>query len=138
MEMPVFQKLSIVLFFLLMLQGCAQSDVTRCAACPIDKGYIHTNNAVCGSYTASLTDYYNNMPQAGRGALLGGVAGAVTGQLSSQIGLGPGALIGAILGGAYGAYIDSHTTLIDKIENRGVKIFILGDPMDSMSCKVPS
>ncbi len=59
--------------------------------------------------------------------LAGGAAGAAVSSLNSSVGLIPGIAVGAIFGGALGAYIDSHTTLADKLENRGVKVIILGD-----------
>jgi outer membrane protein OmpA-like peptidoglycan-associated protein len=55
---------------------------------------------------------------------MGALAGAAT---SGGSGILPGLGLGAIFGGAIGAYIDSHTTLADKLINRGVQVVQLGD-----------
>jgi outer membrane protein OmpA-like peptidoglycan-associated protein len=111
----------------LLLSGCASSQVTREAASNVDVGMLHTKSMVNSAANTNLADTYQNSSQAAKGAVLGGAAGAVTGYLVSGIGTLPGAAAGMILGASYGSYIDAHTTLKDKLENRGVNIIELGD-----------
>jgi outer membrane protein OmpA-like peptidoglycan-associated protein len=118
---------SAVLISIILLQGCASSDISRGAAGQVDKAYMETDYALNHPDSGGFIDSYQNASQTTKGALLGGAAGAGTGSMSSGIGVIPGAAVGAIFGGALGAYIDSHTTLVDKLENRGVKVISLGD-----------
>lgn len=75
----------------------------------------------------SIAQAYQNSSQTTKGALLGGAAGAVAGYFVSGVGVVAGTAGGAILGASYGAYIDSLTTLQDKLENRGVTVVEIGD-----------
>jgi outer membrane protein OmpA-like peptidoglycan-associated protein len=78
--------------------------------------------------SGELRDAYQNSSQLSKGALIGGTVGALAGAATSGgSGVLPGLGLGAIFGGAIGAYIDSHTTLADKLENRGVQVVQLGD-----------
>lgn len=90
-------------------------------------GKQNARNLTSGVGDSSLSQSYNNASQATKGALLGGVAGGVTGSFVSGVGVLVGTAGGAILGASYGAYIDSLTTLEDKLENRGVTVVELGD-----------
>lgn len=110
----------------LFMEGCASSDVSRSAADQADKAHLDTDYAINHS-ESGISDSYQNTSQATKGALLGGAAGAVLSGLNSSVSLVPGIGVGAIFGGAFGAYIDAHTTLEDKLENRGVKVIIIGD-----------
>lgn len=115
----------VLLFFLVavLLQGCASSNVERTAACSVDRAYV-------GSQSKSDVDIattYQNTSQTTKGVIIGGVAGGLIGGLTNGLGAVAGTVTGAILGGALGAYIDANTTLVDKLENRGVKVFVLGD-----------
>ncbi len=117
------------LIFLLVcfLQGCASSDVSRGAASEADKAYLDADYAWSHADEGSVTDAYQNTSQTAKGVVAGGAVGAGVGSFNSGIGVIPGLAVGAIFGGALGAYIDSHTTLTDKLENRGVKVIVLGD-----------
>lgn len=108
-----------------MLFGCASSEVSRDAASNVDMGGENAKNLVSGVGDTSVSDMYNNSSQATKGAVLGGTAGAVAGAFS--IGVLPGAATGLILGASYGSYIDTNTTVKDKLENRGATIVVLGD-----------
>lgn len=113
------------LLFSFILVGCASSDVSRDVTSNIDVGVQNAKNL---AYTnTEVGDTYQNTSQATKGAILGGAAGAVTGSLYSGLGILPGTAIGAVLGASYGSYIDSNTSLRDKIINRGGNIVVLGD-----------
>lgn len=116
-----------IVFVLLavLMTGCASSDVSREAEHQVDAGFSNGRNTFGGDY--SLSESYQNASQTSKGVVIGGVAGALTGWMTSGVGVFPGLASGAILGGALGAYIDAHTTLVDKLENRNVKVIVLGD-----------
>lgn len=119
---------SILLFsFFLFLQGCASSNVTREANDNATVGYQRSATNFGNMGNGSLGDSYGNASQTTKGVIMGGALGAIAGGVTSGVGAVPGLAEGAILGGAYGAYIDSNTTLMDKLENRGVKVIELGD-----------
>ena len=111
---------------LVFLQGCASSDVSRGAASETDKAYLDADYAL-NHTDGSLSDAYQNSSQTTKGVVFGAAAGVGASSLHSGITFIPGLAIGAIFGGALGAYIDAHTTLTDKLENRGVKVIVLGD-----------
>lgn len=119
------KKIVIVILFCAFLQSCASSDVSRGAANEIDQAHLQTNDMIRNAGQGSLINEYQNTSQTTKGVVLGGAIGAAAGH--SSVGLLPGLLGGAIFGGALGAYIDAHTTLIDKLENRGVRVYVLGD-----------
>lgn len=121
------KKIFLIILFLFFLQGCASSDVSRGAASEADKAYLDTDYALSHAEGDGATDAYQNSSQTTKGVVIGGAAGLGAGSLNSGMGLLPGLAVGAIFGGALGAYIDSHTTLADKLENRGVKVIVLGD-----------
>jgi outer membrane protein OmpA-like peptidoglycan-associated protein len=122
----IFIKKSVIfVLFCAFLQGCASSDVSRGAADEADQAHLQTNNMFRNMSKGSLINEYQNTSQTAKGIMLGGAIGAAAGH--APVGLFPGLLGGAIFGGAIGAYIDSHTTLVDKLENRGVRVYILGD-----------
>lgn len=108
-----------------LLQSCASSCVSRSAENGIDMGVSNARALVCRN--TDVMEMYQNSNQLTKGVVLGGATGAIAGSLASEVGFLPGLAIGAILGGAIGAYIDEHTTLLDRLENRGAKIIILGD-----------
>lgn len=114
------------LLLFIFIQGCASSDMSRSAANEADKAHLDADYALSHS-ESSITDTYQNTSQTTKGAFIGGAAGAIASSLNSSISLIPAIGVGAIFGGALGAYIDSHTTLEDKLENRGVKVIVLGD-----------
>jgi outer membrane protein OmpA-like peptidoglycan-associated protein len=116
------------LIFLLIgffLQGCASSSVQREAANQVDGGV--GNATAMASGDGNIADAYQNSSQAIKGVLIGGAAGALIGNAIPGIGPVTGLASGAIAGGAYGTYIDSYTSLQDQLENRNVRIIILGD-----------
>ncbi|MCD6039402.1 MAG: yiaD 2 [Gammaproteobacteria bacterium] len=121
-----YKVLTIFLLFIL-LGGCASSDVSRGTASEADKAYLDADYALSHSESDGLTDAYQNSSQTSKGGVVGSLAGVGVSSLNSGVGVLPGLGVGAIFGGALGAYIDSHTTLADKLENRGVKVIILGD-----------
>lgn len=120
-----FQWIVIFLFFFCC--GCASSDLSRGAANNFDDAYDHFAQDVSNLDKTSIAEGYQNSSQTTKGVLIGGAAGGLLGAANSSVGAVIGAASGAILGGAIGAYIDAHTTLVDKLQNRGVKVFILGD-----------
>jgi len=115
---------------MLIFTGCASSGVQRNAANNVDSVTDTSKDTFSGSGDSSISDSYQNSSQMTKGAIIGGAAGAVTGALyPSSIGLLPGTAGGALLGAMYGAYIDAHTTIEDKLENRGATVIVLGDQM---------
>lgn len=112
---------------LFFLSGCASSDVQRDAASNVDMGRSNVRSMVDGTGDSDIVDSYQNASQSAKGAILGGTAGAVTGAMSSGVGAIAGTAVGAVLGASYGSYIDSQTTLEDKLENRGATVVVLGD-----------
>lgn len=110
-----------------MLAGCASSGLERDTTSNIDHAYYGTGGALSNFTNGSVAGAYQNSSQTTKGVMLGGGAGALAGGLTSGIGMVPGMAGGAIWGGALGAYIDSRTTLVDKLQNRGVKVVVLGD-----------
>lgn len=123
----VIKWISPLLIISLLLGGCATSPASRTAASNVDMGVQNAKNITSGVGNNSLVQSYSNASQTTKGALLGGAAGAVTGSFVSGVGIVAGTAGGAILGASYGAYIDSLTTLADKLENRGVNVVELGD-----------
>jgi len=126
----VFHRLSSVLFavaLIAQLVSCASSPVARTAASNVDTGKQNAKNLVNFDSNSSLAQTYQNTSQTTKGALLGGAAGAVAGYFVSGVGVFAGTAGGAILGASYGAYIDSLTTLQDKLENRGANVVEIGD-----------
>jgi intracellular multiplication protein IcmN len=116
----------LVFLIFLFLQSCASSDFSRSAASEADKAHLDADYAWNHSETG-VSDTYQNTSQTTKGVVLGGAAGVGASSLHSGISFIPGLAVGAIFGGALGAYIDAHTTLADKLENRGVKVIALGD-----------
>lgn len=116
-----------VIIATILLYGCASSPASRTAASNVDMGVQNAKNLTNGVGEGSLTQSYHNSSQATKGALLGGAAGGIAGWFVSGVGVLPGTAGGAILGASYGAYIDSISTLADRLENRGVTIVELGD-----------
>ena len=121
----VFEKIIFLVLFL-FLQSCASSDLSRSSANKVDAAYAGTTSMFSGT-NGTLASVYQNTSQATKGAVIGGAAGAVAGGLTTGVGVWPGAAVGAVGGGAFGAYIDGQTSLVDKLENRNVKVIVLGD-----------
>ncbi len=118
----------LVLIATILLYGCATSPASRTAASNVDIGVQNAKNLSSDmTQNNSLSQSYQNTSQATKGAILGGAAGAVTGSFVSGVGAVVGTAGGAILGASYGAYIDSISTLSDRLENRGVTVVELGD-----------
>ncbi len=113
--------------YTLILCACAYSDVERTVTSNIDKGVEHTDERIDASSRSTFADSWQNANQKTHGAVLGGAAGGLTGYFISSIGVLPGMLIGSVFGASYGAYIDSKTNIIDKLQNRGATIVVLGD-----------
>jgi outer membrane protein OmpA-like peptidoglycan-associated protein len=110
------------------LLGCASSGVSRGAANQVDTAYENSNALLTHAADNDPADAYQNAPQTTKGIIIGATAGAITGAVTSgTVGLLPGLAGGAALGGFLGAYVDYHTTIIDQLENRGVKVVVLGD-----------
>lgn len=109
------------------LQGCASSAASRGASSQADQAYLETDYAMRHFSDGSVSDAYQNSSQAAKGVVIGGVVGAAAGGATSAIGGVAGFGLGAIFGGALGKYIDSHTTLADKLENRHVRVIEMGD-----------
>lgn len=117
----------LLLMLSLFLQGCASSNVSREAADNVDVGYHNALVKAANLGNGSIADTYQNTSQRTKGLIIGGIAGAAAGSMSSGIGIIPGLAVGAIFGGAYGAYIDANSTFSDQLENRGVKMIMIGD-----------
>jgi outer membrane lipoprotein SlyB len=115
-------------FLSFLLFGCASSTVTRSAADQVDTAYQASNDKLTHAGDDDPAEVFQNAPQTTKGAMLGASVGAVSGVVfGGTAGLLPGAAGGAALGGVIGAYVDSRTTLRDQLENRGVKVMVLGD-----------
>lgn len=111
-----------------LLNACASSNVTRTAESNVELGRVNAAKMAYGATSQDLAGSYQNMSQRNKGALIGTVAGGAAGSIiGSSVGILPGALTGGILGASYGAYIDSETTLRDRLENSGAIIMELGD-----------
>lgn len=120
--------LSSSLLLILILSGCASSDVSRSVTCGVDAGVSNVRSISDGITEGSIADTYGNATQMERGALVGGAAGAITGaSAATGIGIIPGAAIGAVIGASYGKYVDTKTDIKDRIENRGGTVVVLGD-----------
>ena len=113
--------------FVILLQGCASSEAARGAAFEADKAYLQTDYSARHMTDTGISETYQNTSQMTKGVLIGGVLGAATGSLTPAMGSLAGFGMGMIIGGALGKYIDSHTTLADKLENRHVQVIVLGD-----------
>lgn len=119
-------KLSLAFILSACLAACASSNVERTSAHNVDMGVQNARNLVDNA-DGDLGDTYQNSTQATKGAILVGTAGGIAGSFMSGVGFIPGALTGALLGGSFGSYIDSETTLRDKLINRGANVIVLGD-----------
>ncbi|OGT55430.1 MAG: hypothetical protein A3F14_06505 [Gammaproteobacteria bacterium RIFCSPHIGHO2_12_FULL_43_28] len=117
----------IVSVTLFTLSGCASSTVSRNVAGNFDVSKQSSRNLIEDITGTTIADTYQNTSQRTKGVILGGTAGAVTGSLVSGLGVLPGAVTGLLLGASYGSYIDSHTTLKDRLINRGANVIVLGD-----------
>ncbi len=116
---------SVILF---SLQGCASSAAGRGAAGSADQAYLETDYAMRHfGDSGDVSTAYQNSSQTAKGVVIGGVVGAAAGSATSPVGGVAGFGLGAIFGGALGKYIDSHTTLADKLENRHVRVIEMGD-----------
>jgi outer membrane protein OmpA-like peptidoglycan-associated protein len=112
----------------LFLSACASSDVSRNVAANTDMGVQNAKNLVDDGGNSDIMESYRNTSQRTKGALLGAAAGAITATtLVSGMSVLPATATGAVLGASYGAYIDAHTTLEDRLINRGVNTVVLGD-----------
>jgi outer membrane protein OmpA-like peptidoglycan-associated protein len=115
-------------FFCFALFGCASSTVSRSSATQVDNVYYNGNAMLAHSGDNDPAEAYQIAPQTTKGIVLGATAGAVAGAAATgSTGILPGIAGGAILGGVLGAYVDYHTTMRDQLENRGVKVIVLGD-----------
>lgn len=123
----IFLKAPSLFFACFLLQSCASSHVAREANDNVTVGVQNASSSLKSIGNGNAADSYGNSSQSTKGAIFGGAAGAVVGNVTPGVGLVPGLAVGAILGGAYGAYIDSYTTLEDRLQNRGVKVIVLGD-----------
>lgn len=121
-------KKGFIMLVCILLQACASSDVSREAEGSVNDVYTNISESISNIGSGNLGDAYQNTSQTTKGVVLGGTTGALAGNLSG-VGTVPGAALGAVFGGAFGAYIDSHTSPIDQLENRGVKVIVLGDQM---------
>lgn len=117
------------IFFLILLftllSGCAASELSRGTAGSVDQAYIEMTSPPT---ELDLANGYQNANQTSKGLILGGIGGGIAGAaIGGMSGIPAGLICGAILFGSLGAYIDAHATLVDRITNRGVKVFVLGD-----------
>ena len=118
---------SLLVIIFALLSGCASSKVSRDAASNVDMGFNNASKLGSSFAGGDIVESYQNASQSVKGVILGGGAGMIAGATTSSIGFVPGALIGALMGASYGAYIDSESTLGDRLTNRGATIIELGD-----------
>lgn len=110
------------------LAGCASSSVSKSAANQVDSVYQNTTHTMEHMGDNDLAAYPNTS-----GVVQGASAGAVTGALAIGFtsatagGAMIGAAGGAVVGGVLGAYLNHNATTIEKLENHGAKVFVLGD-----------
>jgi outer membrane protein OmpA-like peptidoglycan-associated protein len=134
-KLNFFKPRALVFFTLILavfngLSGCASSSVERNAATTVDNAYQSSNYALVHAADNSTVNGFQNATQTSKGIIIGTTSGAVVGGVTSGVpGVLPFAVGGAIIGGVLGAWIDYHTNLIDRLENRGVKVYVLGDQM---------
>ena len=125
--MEQLKKFILLPAMMLILQGCASSDVSRNAEHQFNATYQNASSAF-DSDSVNVAEAYQGSSQTTKGVLIGGTAGAIVGGVASGwAGVLPGAAGGAIFGGALGAYIDSKASIADQIINRGNKVIVLGD-----------
>jgi outer membrane protein OmpA-like peptidoglycan-associated protein len=117
---------ALIFFLPLFLISCASSDVSRGSSKNFNKVYNDTASIFEPS-DSSVVESYQDANQSTKGAIAGGLAGALVGSSFLGVPIVPAAAGGAIFGGALGAYLDSHTSLLDKLENRGIPVLVLGD-----------
>lgn len=123
-----FSVIFMLVIFSAGIVGCASSSVGRSAENGVDSAYEASNSAIAHAGDSNPSESFQNSTQTTKGAILGGTAGAMIGGVTSgAAAILPAAAGGAVLGGVLGAYIDFHTNLVDQLENRGVKVLILGD-----------
>jgi outer membrane protein OmpA-like peptidoglycan-associated protein len=135
LTLPAFLLLS---FLFLMLTGCASSGVQRGAASQVDSAYESSNDYLNHVGDGSPDNAYQNASQTTKGIIIGSATGSVAGGLmGGSAGLLPGAAAGATLGAVLGAYVDYHTNIVDQLENRGVKVIILGDQVLLVTASKP-
>lgn len=115
----------LIMLCCLFLASCTQSSLSRNIAS--DRGDVADCCPPKRSTGTALAKFYQNSSQTTKGIVIGGVTGGLIGSLNSGVGFIAGSATGAILGGAIGAYMESHRTLVEKLESRGAKVFILGD-----------
>lgn len=108
------------------LVSCASSNVSRDSASNVDIGLQNLYNMSGNASETLIGDAYQNSSQSVKGGIIGGTIGAIAGSVST-LGFVPATAAGAILGASYGAYVDTNTTLRDKLENRGIGVVIIGD-----------
>lgn len=110
------------------LQGCASSEVSRDAASGVDAVYDNSSALVSNAGKSNPVDSYRNSSQIMQGAGVGSVVGAAGGAaLVGSVGLIPGALGGAVVGGVLGAFVERNGTIMDRLDNRGCQVLVLGD-----------
>lgn len=109
-----------------VLSGCASSKVARDSASKVDMGVDNANKLGSNFSSSDIVESYQNSSQTTRGGIVGGTVGALAGA-TSTMGFVPGAVVGAVMGASYGSYIDSESTLADRLTNRGATIIELGD-----------
>jgi outer membrane protein OmpA-like peptidoglycan-associated protein len=116
------------LIIVIALTGCASSNTSRDAANQVDSAYQNSSDFFT-TLSEGGVDAYPNASQIAQGAAVGAVTGAGVGAvLASGVGgVLPGAAGGAVIGGIMGAFIQQNSSLIDDLENHGVKVFIMGD-----------
>lgn len=115
-------------FLCTQLTGCASSGISRASEGKVDTAYENSNAMLTHAGDSDPADEYVNAPQTTKGVIIGATAGAVTGAVTAgTVGILPGVAGGAVVGGFFGAYVDYHTTIRDQLENRGVKVMVLGD-----------
>lgn len=121
-KIKIITKTALFLSILFFFYGCTSSNVSRQTANKIDQTYL----CVTRPTQYEVANKYQNANESTKGAVLGGVTDGVIGSIS-KMGFLAGALPGAIFGGAIGAWLDANSSLVDKLSNRGVKVFVLGD-----------
>src|SRR3990167_3566486 len=128
----IISRISFLILFIFLLQGCASSNVSRGAASQFNSTV--SQGSSLNSDSLSLSESYQGTNQTTKGVLFGGAAGALAGGVTSGgAGIIPCMAGGAIFGGALGAYIDENVTLADQLissyPNMSVKVAAYTTPI---------
>src|SRR5262245_54366675 len=110
---------SVLAVSMLLLTGCASSSFSRGAVAHASALSEGSSGAPGGQNNPAAL--WSNASPVAQGVILGAATGTVVGA-TTAIGWAPGAAGGALIGLVAGAAVHEHTTLADKLENRGCAV----------------